>query len=65
MPRVKRHGRWVVVVSDKQTQEHITTRIVFARTAEDAAAEVGVWLDLEGFEVEVRIEVGPQAESHY
>ncbi len=48
----------MVLVFDNETGEHLTTQLHFARTAQDAGDLVGHWLDLEGFEVEARLEVG-------
>jgi hypothetical protein len=57
MFRRKRWGRWIVVVKDNQTDQHITTQVHYARTAQDAGDLVGHWLDLEGFDFEARLEV--------
>ena len=54
----KRSRRWVVLVFDNQTGEHLTTHLHFARSAQEAGDLVGYWLDLEGFEIEARLEVG-------
>lgn len=52
--------QWVVTVYDNDTGEHVTgPRIVFGRSATEAANLVGIWLDWEGFEIEARMEVGP------
>ena len=64
MPRVKRSGAWVVIVSDDDTGQHITTRRVYARTADKAADKVCEWLDSEGFDFTARLEVGPDAEPN-
>jgi hypothetical protein len=42
---------------DNVTREAITARFVFARDAGEAGDIVGEWLDLEGFNVEVRLEI--------
>jgi hypothetical protein len=53
----KRWERWIVLVKDNATNEHITTHIHYARTATDAGDLVGYWLELEGFEFTARLEV--------
>ncbi len=44
-------------MKDNQTDQHITTQVHYARTAQDAGDLVGHWLDLEGFDFEARLEV--------
>ena len=46
-----------MLVFDNQTGEHLTTHLHFARSAQEAGDLVGYWLDLEGFEIEARLEV--------
>jgi hypothetical protein len=53
----KRHKRYNVLALDNVTREAITARFVFARDAGEAGNIVGEWLDLEGFNVEVRLEI--------
>jgi hypothetical protein len=64
MPKVKPRGCWVVVVTDHDTNKHITTRRIIARSAEAAFDKVCLWLDNEGFDFVARLEVGPDAEHH-
>jgi hypothetical protein len=42
---------------DNVTREAITARFVFALDAGEAGNIVGEWLDLEGFDAEVRLEI--------
>lgn len=60
----RKYKRWAVTVWDNETDELIVpTRLMFARSAEEAGNAMGLWLDLEGFEVEARMEIGPAYES--
>lgn len=53
----KRHKRFSVLAIDNVTREAITARFVFALDAGEAGNIVGEWLDLEGFDQEVRLEI--------
>lgn len=60
----RKYKRWAVTVWDNETDELIvSTRLMFARTAKEAGDAMGLWLDLEGFELEARMEIGPAYES--
>lgn len=49
---------WWVEIYNAATNEAITgPRIMRARTAHEAGALIGYWLELEGYDVEARLEV--------
>jgi hypothetical protein len=55
----RKYRRWAVTVWDNETDELIVpTRLRFARTAEEAGNAMGLWLELEGFEIEARMQIG-------
>lgn len=59
-PRKGLRRRWVVTVYDDSDGSHVTgPRIVWGRSQEEAAAAVGLWLDMEGFDLTARMEIGP------
>lgn len=48
-----------VIVKDYDTEEYITgPRIIAARSAHVAGEQMSEWLDLEGFTITAKIEVG-------
>lgn len=57
--RKGRHKQWLVTVYDADTDVCVVdTRILFARTADEAGNAMGLWLELEGFDLTARIEIG-------
>lgn len=65
MPMFSRKGlrrQWLVTVYDDDTGEHVDgPRILWGRSAEEAGDAMGLWLDLEGFDLTARMEIGPYA----
>lgn len=56
MPRVK---DFFVIVKVYDTGEYLTgPRIISARTGQEAGERMSEWLDLEGFDITAKIEVG-------
>lgn len=51
------HKRWQVIAWDNDSGQHLTDRKVFARQAEDAGDAVCFWLEQEGFDLEVRLDI--------